>query len=118
MDDVVIIGAGPVGLMLACELSLTGARPVVLDKRAEPGHTPKANGLGGQIIDLLEHRGLLERLSAGSPFCGIPPGFPFGSVPLRFSAVDDIPLRMLMIAQPRLERLLRERAAELGVSIC
>ncbi|MFI6389976.1 FAD-dependent oxidoreductase [Nonomuraea sp. NPDC050540] len=117
MDDVVIIGAGPVGLMLACELSLTGARPVVLDKRAEPGQTPKANGLGGQIIDLLEHRGLLERLSADSPFCGIPPGFPFGSVPLRFSAVGDIPLRMLMIAQPCLERLLRERAAELGVSI-
>ncbi|SDM73633.1 FAD-dependent monooxygenase [Allokutzneria albata] len=117
MDEVVIIGAGPVGLMLACELGLAGAQPVVLDKRAEPGDAPKANGLGGQIVDLLDHRGLLERLSAGSPFCGTPPGFPFGSVPLSFAGVDDIPLRMLMIRQPRLERLLGERAAELGVRI-
>ncbi|MFI6910337.1 FAD-dependent monooxygenase [Nonomuraea sp. NPDC050394] len=117
MDDIVIIGAGPVGLMLACELSLTGSRPVVLDKRTEPGQIPKANGLGGQIIDLLDHRGLLERLSAGSPFFGAPPGFPFGSVPLRFAGVDDLPLRLLMIQQPRLEEILRERAAELGVRI-
>ncbi|WP_188189399.1 FAD-dependent monooxygenase [Nonomuraea sp. SYSU D8015] len=117
MDDVVIIGAGPVGLMLACELALTGARPVVLDRRAEPGDLPKANGLGGQIVELLDHRGLLERLSAGSPFVGVPPGFPFGSVPLRFAGLDGIPLRMLMIQQPRLERLLGERAAELGVRV-
>jgi 2-polyprenyl-6-methoxyphenol hydroxylase-like FAD-dependent oxidoreductase len=117
MDDIVIIGAGPVGLMLACELALTGATPVVLDSRSEPGDLPKANGLGGQIIDLLDHRGLLERLAAGSPFFGTPPGFPFGSVPLRFAGLDDIPLRMLMIQQPRLERLLGERAAELGVRV-
>ncbi|MEV0583157.1 FAD-dependent monooxygenase [Nonomuraea sp. NPDC050310] len=117
MEDILIIGAGPVGLLLACELSLTGARPVVLDRRPQPGDTPKANGLGGQIIDVLDHRGLLERLSAGSPFFGVPPGFPFGSVPLRFAGVDGIPLRMLMIQQPRLERLLGERAAELGVRI-
>ncbi|MGW7532436.1 FAD-dependent monooxygenase [Amycolatopsis sp. NPDC054798] len=117
MDEVVIIGAGPVGLMLACELSLTGVVPVVLDKRPGPGEVPKANGLGGQIIELLDHRGLLERLSAGSPFCGVPPGFPFGSVPLRFAGADGIPLRLLMIQQPRLERLLGERADELGVRI-
>ncbi|WP_283138863.1 FAD-dependent monooxygenase [Rhizohabitans arisaemae] len=117
MEEIVIIGAGPVGLMLACELSLTGARPIVLDKRTEPGELPRANGLGGHIVELLEYRGLLDRLSAGSPFCGTPPGFPFGPVPLRFAGVDDIELRMLLIQQPRLERLLGERAAELGVEI-
>ncbi|WP_345567542.1 FAD-dependent monooxygenase [Nonomuraea rosea] len=117
MEDVLIVGAGPVGLMLACELGLAGIRPIVLEKRPEPGDLPKANGLGGQIIDLLDHRGLLERFSAGSPFSGRAPGFPFGSVPLRFAGLDDIPLRLLMIQQPRLERLLTERAAELGVEI-
>ncbi|MFC4115315.1 FAD-dependent monooxygenase [Nonomuraea zeae] len=117
MEDVLIVGAGPVGLMLACELGLAGIRPIVLDKRPEPGDLPKANGLGGQIIDLLDHRGLLERFSAGSPFSGRAPGFPFGSVPLRFAGLDDIPLRLLMIQQPRLERLLAERAAELGAEI-
>nr|SBO92564.1 putative monooxygenase [Nonomuraea gerenzanensis] len=60
-----IVGAGPVGLMLACELSLAGVRPVVLEKRAEPSELPRANGLGGQIVDVLDHRGLLERFSEG-----------------------------------------------------
>ncbi|NUP80010.1 MAG: FAD-dependent oxidoreductase [Nonomuraea sp.] len=117
MDDVVIIGAGPVGLMLAGELALAGLRPIVLEKRPEPGDLPKANGLGGQIIELLDHRGLLERFAEGSPFSGRPPGFPFGQVPLRFDGLDDMPLRMLLIQQPRLERLLTERAVELGAEI-
>ncbi|MEU7747935.1 FAD-dependent monooxygenase [Nonomuraea sp. NPDC049158] len=118
MEEVVIIGAGPAGLMLACELRLAGVRTTVLEKRAEPGDLPKANGLGGQIIQLLDHRGLLERFSAGSPFAGPAPGFPFGSVPLRFAELGgDSPLQLLMIQQPRLERLLRERAAELGAEI-
>ncbi|NRQ36593.1 FAD-dependent oxidoreductase [Nonomuraea sp. NN258] len=117
MEQVVIIGAGPVGLMLACELSLTGARPIVLERRAGPSDLPKANGLGGQIVQLLDNRGLLGRFAEDSPFFGRPPGFPFGSVPLRFDGLDDVPLRVLMIQQPRLESLLRERAAELGVEI-
>ncbi|GAA3241139.1 FAD-dependent monooxygenase [Nonomuraea helvata] len=117
MEDVLIVGAGPVGLMLACELGLAGVRPIVLEKRPEPSELPRANGLGGQIVELLDHRGLLERFSEGSPFAGRAPGFPFGSVPLRFAGIEDVPLRLLMIQQPRLERLLAERAVELGAEI-
>ncbi|TDE42383.1 FAD-dependent oxidoreductase [Nonomuraea mesophila] len=117
MEEVLIVGAGPVGLMLACELSLAGARPIVLEKRTAPSELPKANGLAGQIVDLLDHRGLLERFSEGSPFAGRAPGFPFGEVPLRFDGLGDAALRLLLIQQPRLERLLAERARELGVEI-
>ncbi|MEU1722006.1 FAD-dependent monooxygenase [Nonomuraea sp. NPDC005692] len=117
MDDVMIVGAGPVGLMLAGELALAGLRPVVLDKRPEPSELPKANGLAGQIVELLGHRGLLGLLAEGSGFAGPAPGFPFGQVPLRFAGHDDMPLRLLLIQQPRLERLLAERAARLGAEI-
>ena len=34
--DVIIVGAGPVGLMLAGELRLAGARPVVLERQPAP----------------------------------------------------------------------------------
>ncbi|MFF0772088.1 FAD-dependent monooxygenase [Nonomuraea wenchangensis] len=117
MENVLIVGAGPVGLMLACELSLAGVRPIVLDKHPVIGDLPKANGLVGQIVETLDHRGLLERFSAGSPYAGPAPGFPFASVPLRFEGVPGIPLRVLVIQQPRLERLLDERARELGADI-
>ena len=39
MHDVVIVGAGPVGLFLACELGLAGCSVLVLEREPEP-HTP------------------------------------------------------------------------------
>lgn len=44
----IIVGAGPTGLMLAAELRLTGVRPLVLERQPQPRDTPKANGLGGR----------------------------------------------------------------------
>jgi 2-polyprenyl-6-methoxyphenol hydroxylase-like FAD-dependent oxidoreductase len=40
--DVVVAGASPNGLMLACELGLAGIRPVLLDSL--PGPNPQARG--------------------------------------------------------------------------
>ncbi|MEO3812176.1 FAD-dependent monooxygenase [Sphaerisporangium sp. B11E5] len=114
--DVVVVGAGPAGLMLACELCLAGARPLVLERRDEPGTIPKANGFGGQIVRTLGHRGLLERLTAEAEFAGPLPRFPFGSVPLDFAAVGGGPFA-LMIPQPRLEAVLAARARELGADV-
>jgi 2-polyprenyl-6-methoxyphenol hydroxylase-like FAD-dependent oxidoreductase len=115
--EVVIVGGGPVGLMLAGELCLAGVHPVVLERQPEPRQTPKANGLGGQIVQLLDYRGLLEPFSADSPFAGPAPAFQFGSVPLDFTRLDTSPLHILLIGQPRLEHLLEERARPLGADI-
>ncbi|WP_267881480.1 FAD-dependent monooxygenase [Streptomyces sp. NRRL S-1448] len=68
MIDVVIAGAGPNGLMLACELALAGVRPLVLERLAEPTSEQRANGLVGQVVRMLDRRGLYERLTApGAP---------------------------------------------------
>lgn len=115
--DVVVIGAGPVGLLLACELRLAGARPLVLERRAEPARTPKANGLAGQIVRVLGYRGLLDRFRAEASFSGPFPSFPFGSVMLNLATLDASPLLGMAIQQPRIEALLGERARELDVPI-
>ena len=76
--DVVIVGAGPVGLMLAGELCLTGVRPLVLERQPRLRETPKASGFNGQIVELLRYRAELGRGPAliGSCECGaaVPPG--------------------------------------------
>jgi hypothetical protein len=51
--------------MLACELRLAGVRPIVLERLPEPSEEPKANGLLGQVVRMVDHRGLYERLSHG-----------------------------------------------------
>ncbi|MGP4016082.1 FAD-dependent monooxygenase [Saccharopolyspora sp. 5N708] len=115
--DVVIAGAGPNGLMLACELALAGVRPLVLESRLEPSQEPKANAIMGQAARLLDHRGLHHRLG-GDPEGPRPaPQFLFGALPLDLRDLTDNPLHGIAVAQPELERVLAQRAGELGVEI-
>ena len=115
--DVVIVGAGPTGLMLANELRLAGARPLVLERQPQRRDTPKAGGLGGQILELLRYRGLLERFEAACTGPVPAPRFPFGGVHLDLTQLADSPMHALPLPQQQLEQLLDERAAELAVDL-
>lgn len=117
LQDVVIAGAGPNGLMLACELRLAGLRPIVLERLPERSTEPRANGLVGQVVRMLDRRGLYEPL-AGVPGPPVPtPDFVFGALPLQLDALDENPLYLLGVPQLRIEEVLQERALELGVEI-
>ena len=114
--EVVIAGAGPTGLMLACELHLAGVRPVVLERLAEPTGLSKALTLLGRSVDVLDGRGLLGRFQdRAAP--GIPPAAHFGLIPLDLAAAGEIGLRGLWIQQAATEQVLNEYAGELGVEI-
>ena len=112
-EDVVIIGGGPNGLLLATELALGGVHATVLEQHVERPTTPKANGLVGRVVQAMDYRGLHERLGGG-PRPARMPAFQFGAVALDLSDVD---LFVLPIPQLRLEQVLAERAAELGVTV-
>ena len=117
MTDVLIVGAGPNGLMLACELALAGVRPVVLERHAAPLGEPRANGLVGQVVRLLDRRGLYARLSGRSTAPSPQPAFTFGAFPLDLTMLADNPHFVLGVPQAQLEAGLAARADELGVDV-
>jgi 2-polyprenyl-6-methoxyphenol hydroxylase-like FAD-dependent oxidoreductase len=117
MVDVLIVGAGPNGLMLACELALAGVHPVVLERHAAPTGEPRANGLVGQVVRLLDRRGLYARLSGESAPPSPQPAFTFGAFPLDLTMLAENPHYALGVPQAQLEAALAARAAELGVDL-
>ena len=118
--DVVVVGAGPTGLMLAGELGQAGIRTLLLERRQEPSKLAKAGGLAGQILQLLHFRGELDRFREASvdPAHRDPaPRFPFGGLHLDFTQLEDPPMRAMLLPQPRLEAILAERAIERGADL-
>jgi 2-polyprenyl-6-methoxyphenol hydroxylase-like FAD-dependent oxidoreductase len=115
--DVIIVGAGPAGLMLAGELCIAGVRPLVLERHTQLRNTPKAGGLSGQIVALMRYRGLLERFEAAGTDPVPAPRLPFGGIHVDFTPLADPPVELLRLPQPQIERLLDERAREVGAEI-
>ncbi|HEY2558010.1 MAG TPA: FAD-dependent monooxygenase, partial [Diaminobutyricibacter sp.] len=113
--DVVVVGAGPTGLMMACELALGGARAVLLEERTDMPNITRAFAVHARTLELLDARGLADELiPRGLVVREIaPPGgttLDLGELPSRFAMV-------LMVPQSGTERLLQTRAEELGVRI-
>src|SRR5438094_4241074 len=115
--DVIIVGAGPTGLMLAGELRLAGVRTLVVERQPQIRDIPKAGGLSGQILNLLRYRGELERFEAASTAPRPAPRFPWGGMHIDFTQLTDPPMQALPLPRPLLERVLDEFARELGAEI-
>jgi 2-polyprenyl-6-methoxyphenol hydroxylase-like FAD-dependent oxidoreductase len=140
--DVVVVGAGPVGLVLASELALHGASVRVLERRATPDTTIKAGSINVPTAEALDRRGLrpaLERaqraaLAEVAAFLGAeidlsrPPDKAghFAGIMLDRALVDpedpDVAAHrgatgLVVVPQGPLEELLAEHAAGLGVVV-
>ncbi|MEV8267775.1 NAD(P)/FAD-dependent oxidoreductase [Microbacterium sp. NPDC076911] len=62
MPDVVIVGAGPVGMLLAAELSRSGVEVLVLERRTEAGAGSRAIGIHAPVLTALESSGITDEL--------------------------------------------------------
>lgn len=145
--DVVIAGAGPVGLLLACELCQAGSAVLVLEQAASPDSPLKRlpfglRGLNAPTLEALDRRGLLDAVAAGQvlkPEKGPPPpgtahwlsqprklGGHFAGIPFALDNVDSgrWPWRLpspvgtqMAVELQALEAVLAERAQALGAVI-
>ncbi|GAA0298472.1 FAD-dependent monooxygenase [Streptomyces polychromogenes] len=110
---VIVVGAGPAGLMLAGELRVAGV-PVVVLERLER-RTGESRGLGftTRTLETFDQRGILarfgdiERSTLGH----------FGGLPLDFGVLDDACQAAKTVPQSVTETHLEEWAAGLGADI-
>ncbi|BBZ33604.1 rifampin monooxygenase [Mycolicibacterium confluentis] len=116
MVDVIIAGAGPTGLMLACELRLQDVDVLVLDREPEPTLQVRALGLHARSIEVMDQRGILDRFLANGQTHPLN-GFFAGIMKPAPSTLDTAHGYVLGIPQTVTERLLSDRAGELGARI-
>ncbi len=103
--------------MLAGELGLGGIKPVVLDPMPGPNPERRANGVIGQGVRILDHRGLYGTLAETTEPPRLNPRAMFAAFPLDLTLVPDPQLFLLPVQQPTLVRVLADRAAEHGADI-
>jgi 2-polyprenyl-6-methoxyphenol hydroxylase-like FAD-dependent oxidoreductase len=112
---VLIVGAGPTGLMLAGELALAGIDVAIIERRASQDLAgSRAGGLHARTIEVLDQRGIADRFLAQGQVAQVAA---FASVRLDIS---DFPTRHpygLGLWQNRIERVLADWVAELEVPI-
>ena len=112
-DGVLVVGAGPTGLLLAGDLAAAGVPVAVLERRTEESPLSRALAVHSRSLEMLDARGIADELIADGQkvdrlavlgkinmdMSGLPTRFPFS----------------LMTPQYKVERLLERRARSLGV---
>ncbi|WP_335985558.1 FAD-dependent monooxygenase [Glycomyces sp. MUSA5-2] len=113
--EVIVVGAGPTGLLLAGDLAEAGVKVTVLEKRgAEISNLSRAFAVHARTLEVLDARGLADDLFAlGGRRLG--ELFLFGRAKVKLSGLDSRFPYVLMTPQYNVERVLRERAAAAGV---
>ncbi|TAX30600.1 FAD-dependent monooxygenase [Rhizobium leguminosarum] len=142
IHDVVIAGAGPVGLFLACELQLAGLSVLVLEQAEDPNSPLKRlpfgmRGLSAPTIEAFYRRGLLDDImtpqrekdqSTSAHWMQPPrrPGGHFAGIQFFHDTIDTStwPYRLpgpagtsMAVEMEHLEFVLAARASAMGVEI-
>ena len=117
--DVLVVGAGPVGLTMACELARSGVRCRIIDKVAAPASTSRALAIFPRTLEVFEMMGVIDPvLKAGHQLNGVAiynrsgqiAHIGFSSLPSRYRFAISLP-------QSQTERLLIEHLAHFGIVV-
>jgi 2-polyprenyl-6-methoxyphenol hydroxylase-like FAD-dependent oxidoreductase len=120
--DVLIIGAGPTGLVLALWLTRLGVRVRIIDKTAEPGTTSRALAVQARTLELYSQVCLADAVVEGGRKITAANLWVAGERSARAvfgdlgAGVSPFPFA-LVFPQDEHERLLIDRLAELGIQI-
>ena len=121
--DVLIIGAGPTGLALACDLTRRGVNCHVLERAPQPSTASRAKTIQPRTLEVADDLGVIEHVLAQG----------LTNIPTRHydrdrvvseavelaggESTPDAPYPPVWLSQPKFEQILRDRLAALGGTI-
>src|ERR1700752_1993424 len=98
--QVIIVGAGPVGLTLAIDLGLRGISCILLEKKLEPQFLPKMERCNARTMEMFRRIGLADAIRAA----GMPPDIPMEVyIVLSMTRPPLLHLKSPSVQQARLE---------------
>ncbi len=120
--DVLVVGAGPTGLMLANQLARRGVRVLIVDRHAGPSLQTRALGVQARTLEIYAGLGIVERaLELGKRGTGAniwAQGRKMARVPLGEAGRDATPYPfVLILGQDDNERIMGDRLGDLGVAV-
>jgi 2-polyprenyl-6-methoxyphenol hydroxylase-like FAD-dependent oxidoreductase len=113
--EVLVVGAGPTGLMLAGDLARAGIACTVLERRAEETNLTRAFAVHARTLEMFDARGLADDLVATGVRVGVLRLF--GKLEVDLSRLPSRFPYVLVTPQYNTERVLEERASALGAQI-
>ncbi|MGP4015513.1 FAD-dependent monooxygenase [Saccharopolyspora sp. 5N708] len=117
--SVLVVGAGPAGLALACGLRGLGVPVRVIDQAAGPATTSRANILHGRGVEVLNRLGALGDLRDRAQHA-IRISYYVANKRLAtvsFGKIEGKQLVALLVSQAEIEAVLRKRLTELGGTV-
>src|ERR1043165_4104549 len=70
--DVLVVGAGPVGLTLAVDLGRRGVRCMLIERKPAPEFLPKMERCNARTMEIFRRMGLAERIRAAGLRADVP----------------------------------------------
>jgi 2-polyprenyl-6-methoxyphenol hydroxylase-like FAD-dependent oxidoreductase len=113
--DVLIVGAGPTGLLLAGDLAAAGVSVTVLERRTDESNLTRAFAVHARTLELLDARGVADELIATGTTVG--KVALFGRAAVDLTALPSRYPFLLVTPQYNTERVLQERAVALGAKL-
>ena len=114
-SDVIVVGAGPTGMMLAGDLAEAGVHVTVLERRTDESNVTRAFAVHARTMEELKIRGVANQLAAtGTTIRELRL---FGTIGIDLARLPSEFASLLITPQFQTERVLARRLDDLGVSI-